>query len=436
MKIPEALLRQADRLEAYYQEHEPSLAPMVRQCFLSTIETTVKQMDDGSYFVITGDIPAMWLRDSAAQVSLYTRFAKEDPDLQEIIEGVILRQAQQGLIDPYANAFNPDDSDPELGAKDETERGPYIWERKYEVDSLCAPVYLAYTYWKATGRSGFFDETWHSMVERIIETFRLEQDHTRSVYSFQRFDCPPSDTLTNEGKGEPVGVTGMTWSGFRPSDDCCQYGYLIPSEMMAVCALGKASEIMKTVYKDPETAAKAEALAEEIRSGIDQYGVYDHPEFGKIYAYEVDGLGHYNLMDDANSPSLLAIPYLGYAAADDPMVQRTRNFILSDENPYYNKGALAKGMGSPHTPEGYIWPIGLTMQALTSNDPAEIRELLSMLAGTHAGTNYIHESFNPDNPEEYTRPWFAWANTLFSELLEDLMEQGFFEGTSAQPSGT
>lgn len=426
MKIPAALTKQAEKLEAYYSVHYPPLAPLVKQCFLNTIETTVRQLEDGSWFVVTGDIPAMWLRDSTAQVELYTRFAREDEELQEILEGVIRKQAEQVLADPYANAFNPDDTDPDRGWKDETKRGPLIWERKYEVDSLCAPVWLAYAYWKATDRTGFFSAQWLDMLKTVICVFRLEQDHSRSEYSFQRHDCPESDTLPCEGRGTPVALTGMTWSGFRPSDDRCMYGYLIPSQIMAVCAMRKGAEIAEAVYGDAGTASDARSLAEEIEEGIRKYGIVKHPVFGEIYAYEVDGLGNVNLMDDGNSPSLLGIPYLGYAEADDPLYQRTRSYVLSRENPYYYEGKMAKGMGSPHTPAGYVWPIGLTMQALTSTDREEILGILKMLSETHAGTNYMHESFDPDDPEVYTRPWFAWANTLFAELLENLMEREFF----------
>ena len=237
-----------------------------------------------------------------------------------------------------------------------------------------------------------------------------------------------TDTLPAGGKGRPVNVTGMTWSGFRPSDDCCKFGYLIPANMMAVTALGYVEEISRDVYGDVELAGRCKALAEEIRDGIMDYGVVNHHKYGRIYAYETDGFGNYNLMDDANSPSLLAMPYLGYCSREDELYQNTRRFILSEDNPYYNAGSRAAGMGSPHTPEGYVWHIGIIMQALTSTDKKEIRNCLEMLADTHAGTNYMHESFNPEEPEEFTRPWFAWANSLFGELLGTLMEQGFFDG--------
>lgn len=424
MKIPESLKKRAAMLEEYYRSHYDGLAPLAAQCFLNTMETTVKQLEDGSYFVITGDIPAMWLRDSAAQVRPYVKFAKEDPELQEILEGVIAKQAEFVCIDPYANAFN--ESANGVGHQDDTILNDHVWERKYEVDSLCAPLYLGYVYWKTTGIDRIFTKEYYDMIQAIADTFTVEQDHARSPYYFRRYDCVKTDTLPAKGLGRPVNVTGMTWSGFRPSDDCCSFGYLIPANMMAVCALRYAQEICRECYKEEDLAQRCGELAEEIQDGIQDYGTVEHPKYGTIYAYETDGFGNYKLMDDANSPSLLAMPYLGYCGKDDPLYQNTRRFLLSADNPYYFEGSIAKGMGSPHTPQGYVWHIGIVMQALTSDDREEILSCLDLLTKTHAGTNYMHESFDPSKPEEYTRSWFAWANTLFAELLDKLMEEKFF----------
>lgn len=424
MKIPRILEERAKELEDYYKIHYKPLAPLVRKCFLNTIETTVKRLEDGSYFVITGDIPAMWLRDSAAQVRPYIKFASRDNQLQEILEGIIEKQAEFVCIDSYANAFN--EAPNGAGHRDNTKSNDHVWERKYEVDSLCAPLYLGYAYWKETGSTKIFTKTFNNMILHILQTFMTEQDHARSEYYFTRKDCVKTDTLPAGGKGRPVNVTGMTWSGFRPSDDCCKFGYLIPSNMMAVVALGYAEEICRIVYKDETLAGRCSVLAEEIQDGIRDYGVVEHPKYGRIYAYETDGFGNFNLMDDANSPSLLSMPYLEYCNREDHLYQNTRRFILSEDNPYYNVGAWAKGVGSPHTPQGYVWHIGIIMQALTSTNRDEIMSCLEMLADTHAGTNYMHEAFHPDRPQEYTRPWFAWANTLFAQLLETLMEQEFF----------
>ncbi len=425
MKIPEILRKRAAELEEYYAARYAALAPLVSRCFLNTMETTVKQLEDGSYFVITGDIPAMWLRDSAAQVRPYVQFAGEDRELQEILEGIIAKQAALVRMDPYANAFN--ESANGAGHKDDTVLNDHVWERKYEVDSLCAPLYLGYHYWKTTGIRRIFTESYYEMIAAIVKTFQTEQDHGKSEYYFQRHNCGKTDTLPNGGRGTAVKVTGMTWSGFRPSDDCCELGYLIPSNMMAVKAMEFADEICRECYGESELAGKCRVLSGEIRRGIERYGVVEHPKYGRIYAYETDGLGRYNLMDDANSPSLLSMPYLGYCDREDPVYQNTRRFILSADNPYYFQGSIARGVGSPHTPEGYVWHIGIIMQALTSVNRGEIEACLDMLAKTHAGTNYMHESFDPSEPEVYSRPWFAWANTLFAELLHKLMEERFWK---------
>lgn len=427
MNVPKVLKERAAKLEAYYKEHYEGLAPLAAQCFLNTMETTVKELEDGSYFVITGDIPAMWLRDSAAQVRPYVKYAKDDSDLQKILESVIGKQAQLVCVDPYANAFNESANGAGAGYEDETQMNDHVWERKYEVDSLCAPLYLGYCYWKETGISRIFTAEYHEMIRKIVHVFTTEQDHRNSPYTFRRYHCVKTDTLPCKGKGRPVNVTGMTWSGFRPSDDSCCFGYLVPSNMMAVKALGYAEEICRECLGDEALAAQCGELAEEIRDGIETYAVVDHPKYGNIYAYETDGYGNHILMDDANSPSLLAMPYLGYCDKEDVLYQNTRKFLLSEDNPYYYEGKLAKGMGSPHTPAGYVWHIGIVMQALTSDSKEEILECLDMLSKTHAGTNYMHESFNPSAPEEFTRSWFAWANTLFAELLDRLMTEGFFE---------
>lgn len=422
MDIPKILLQKADEITEKLQEKYPHIAPLFKGCFLNTIETTVTKSDDGGYFVITGDIPAMWLRDSASQLTHYIRYANEDDELKEIIRSVIARQAQQVCLDPYANAFNivPNPA----SHKDETDfYHDLIWERKYEVDSLCAPLYLAHQYYKETLDDSIFTEEFHEMINKIVTVFKNEQNHfERSSYYFNRQNCPQIDTLPREGKGNEVAYTGMTWSGFRPSDDRCLYGYLVPSNMMAVCALKKGAELANIGYEDNKLESECRSLAFDIDEGIRAHGIYDHPKFGKMYAYEVDGMGNMLLMDDANSPSLMAAPYIGYSDIDDEIYQNTRKFILSFENPWYFEGAAAKGVGSPHTGTDKIWHIALCMQALTSNDPKEIETCLNMIATTHADTYRMHESFNKNDDTDFTRPWFAWANSLFAELAIRLVK--------------
>ena len=417
--IPKILLQKAEELEQKAAQVYPDLAPLAKQCFLNTMETTVTQLEDGSYFVITGDIPAMWLRDSAAQLKPYIKYADQDEDLKHILKSVIEKHVYYVNLDPYSNAFNGKVLEKGYSEDDHSSfQSGWIWERKYEVDSLCAPLYLAHQYYEATGDTSIFTEEFRLMIHRIADTFSTEQRHERSPYWFVREQCPPSDTLPMAGHGRPVNVTGMTWSGFRPSDDACKFGYLIPSNMMAVVALGYAVELLQAGYEDKVLEERCRGLAADIQDGIETYGVCDHPKYGKIYAYETDGFGNYNLMDDANSPSLLSIPYLGYKPAEDPIYQNTRRFVLSPDNPYYYVGQAAQGIGSPHTPPRYIWHISLVMQILTSTDEAEKQQCLEMLSRTHAGTNFMHEGFDADDPTKFTRPWFAWANTLFAQMLE------------------
>ncbi len=417
MKVPQSVY---DRIEKYSNKfkNRPDIVKLYRNCYPNTLETTVELMDDDSVFVLTGDIPAMWLRDSTAQVSHYLPLAAEDEEIRNIIKGVIKSQLKFIRIDPYANSFNSQPND-HGHIDDLPKKSPWVWECKYEIDSLCYPIRLSYLYWKKTGDSSIFDDDFKKTAEIIVDLWILEQNHfENSSYRFTRSGCPWQDTLHNDGKGMPVTYTGMTWSGFRPSDDACVFGYLIPSNMFAVVALKYLIEINDTYFKDSELSNKCKVLKEEIEHGIDIYGTYDHPKYGRIYACETDGMGNRRLFDDANVPSLLSIPYLGFADKNDPMYQRTRKFILSKDNPYYYEGKFGEGIGSPHTPEGYIWHIALSMQGLTSDNTDEIRRVIDILASTDAGTGYMHEGFNADNPSEFSREWFAWSNSLFAELIE------------------
>jgi uncharacterized protein len=405
--IPDSMRRLIDHVAKSLPQY-PQLPKLFADTFSNTYSTTLKPQSDGSTFVITGDIPAMWLRDSAAQVRPYLRLAKSDPHFAELIADVVKRQIAFILHDPYANAFN-ETANGHCHNKDKTEMSAWIWERKYELDSLCAPIKLAYDLWAATGHTKHLDENFKAAARLIIATIKAEQNHASSPYSFERLEGPATDTLTHHGRGNPVAYTGMSWSGFRPSDDACTYNYLIPSNMFAVVALDSLAKLPLQIG--------APELANEIRNGIETHG-----KVGGIYAYETDGFGNHNLMDDANVPSLLAMPYMGYCAKDNPTYQATRAFILSDANPYFYAGEAASGIGSPHTPRDYIWPIALCIQGLTSTSQDEKFTLLETLMNTDAGTGLMHEGFHKNDPTQFTRPWFAWANSMFAEFVLDVSD--------------
>ncbi|GCE08765.1 glycosyl hydrolase [Dictyobacter aurantiacus] len=409
--------RLQDSSEFFQRQGLPDLKAIFSRCMLNTLETTVELLEDGTTFVVTGDIPAMWLRDSTAQVKPYLTVAADDKDVQRLVRGLLQRQVRYILHDPYANAFNREPGRSGF-SHDHTEMTPLLWERKYELDSLCYPLYLLHEYVVRTRDTTIFDETIHQMLQCVIDVMCTEQQHDlQSPYYFERDNGVASDTLPFQGRGTRCNFTGMVWSGFRPSDDACKFGYLVPANMFAVVVLRYVAEYARSIYQDEELALRALRLREEINFGIQTYAIVQHPVYGSIYAYETDGYGNYNLMDDANVPSLLSLPYLGYCAADDPIYLNTRRFILSAANPYYFSGTRARGIGSPHTPHGYIWPIALSMQGLTATDEREVLELVQMLVDTTAGTGYMHESFHPDEPERYTRSWFAWANSLFGEFI-------------------
>lgn len=424
MKAPKAVY---DRIEKYTQKlaDYPKLAELYKNCYPNTLETTVEFKDDGSVFVLTGDIPAMWLRDSTAQVSHYLPLAGEDKEVRDIIKGVIKSQFKYILIDPYANAFNAEPNS-HGHINDLPRNDPWVWERKYEIDSLCYPLRLIYLYWKSTGDSSVFDSQFKKAAKTILELWQVEQRHVeQSPYRFIRTNCPWRDTIHNNGMGAPVTYTGMTWSGFRPSDDGCVFGYLIPSNMFAVVALRYMTEIFGEFFPDEsEFIEQCKVLIDEIQHGIDIYGTVEHPKYGKIYACETDGMGNKRTFDDANVPSLLSAPYLGYCSADDEMYVRTRKFILSEDNPYFFKGKFGQGVGSPHTPDGFIWHIALSMQGLTATDKDEVRAVLDILSSTDADTGYMHEGFCADDPTDFTREWFAWSNSIFAELVEKAVDMG------------
>lgn len=408
----------------------PRLRWMFANCFPNTLDTTVHFRDDGSgeydTFVYTGDIPAMWLRDSGAQVWPYVALCAEDEELRHMIAGVINRQFKLICIDPYANAFN-DGPTGVSGSKDLTgaPQDPNVFERKWEIDSHCYPVRLAYRYWKETGDESVFGELWLNTVRTILETFKTQQrKENEGPYYFLRVTDRQLDTKDRVGWGNPVNPVGLIVSSFRPSDDATQFDFLVPSNFFAVSILRKAAEILSVVNGETALAAECTELADEVAAAIEKYAVYNHPVYGPVYAFEVDGFGNYYLMDDANVPSLLSLPYLECVPADDPVYLNTRRLVWSTDNPYFQRGKAGEGIGGPHIGTHAIWPMSIMMKAFTSDDDEEIRWCIETLMNTDAGTGFVHESFDRDDASNFTREWFAWQNTLFGELIIKIIDDG------------
>lgn len=427
-KIPQVMEDFIKGVCAKFEDNE-KLQKMIYNAFVNTYQTTL-MLEEDETFVITGDIPAMWNRDSACQVRPLLVLAKESEEIRNIIKGVINLHKRQVLIDPYANAFNKTADTVGDHCDDLTDQGPMVWERKYEIDSLCYPIQLAYLYYANTQDDSIFDQGFIDMVEKIYEVFKVEQEHMeKSPYSFRRiadwllFDNQDRiiyETLNCKGKGTPVGYTGMTWSGFRPSDDACQLGYLVPSNCFAVVVLDYVVEIYNKIWPEKDVTKFVE-LRNEIAIGIKEFAIVKNQNGEDVYAYEVDGLGNHLIMDDANVPSLLALPYLGFCSLDDQVYQNTRKTILSKENPFYYAGSVAKGIGSPHTPENHIWHISMAIEGLTTTDKSEKERILKQFINTDNNEYLMHEGFHVDDPSCYSRPWFSWANSMFVEFIFSLV---------------
>ncbi len=416
---------------------DPELATLFVNCFPNTLDTTV---EPGTFegkpdtAVITGDIPAMWLRDSSAQVWPYLPLAAQDVRLRALLEGVIRRQTRCLLIDPYANAFMADLSAPPLSwsRSDLTEVKQGVGERKYELDSLCYPIRLAYGFWKKTGSQAPFDSAWLEAMRLVVATMRVQQRKGGAgPYHFQRSATTSTETLDDDGFGNPVKPVGLIASGFRPSDDACIFPFLVPSNLFAVASLRQLAELLQSLparQSRPQQSRTQQSLAEnslalaaEVESALRAYAVCGVPG-GTIWAYEVDGFGSRLLMDDANVPSLLGLPYLA-SSPDAALYARTRAWVWSERNPWFFRGTAGEGIGGPHEGVDMIWPMSQIVYALTSTSDAEIRQSLRMLKASTAGTGFMHESYHRNDAGKFTRAWFAWANTLFGELIAKLASE-------------
>lgn len=404
------------------------IAWLFENCYPNTLDTTVDfEMIDGQpdTYVITGDIDAMWLRDSTAQVTPYLSLCNKDKALKELIKGVINRQVKCILLDPYANAFFKDFTKVSDWKNDLTKMQPGIHERKWEIDSLCYPIRLSYLYWKETGDATIFTNDWYMAMLLVMQTFKEQQrENGNGPYSFQRTTSWATDGVALGGYGYPAAKCGLIHSMFRPSDDATVFPFLIPSNVFATQAMYYLMEITKPFYNSTNAQAlptqlyhKVQKMYQIMPALIKQEGIIKHPKYGTIYAFEVNGFGSYNLMDDANVPSLLSLPYLSPNFTNASVYAQTRQYILSNENPFFFEGKVAKGIGGPHCGLDMIWPISIIMRGITSKDDAEIKQCLHYLQTTHANTGFMHESFHKDDASNFTRKWFAWANTLFGEFI-------------------
>jgi meiotically up-regulated gene 157 (Mug157) protein len=399
----------------------------------------------------------MWLRDSGAQMHYYVASgaAAESPALTRVIQGLLREHARYVLLDSYANSFT---GAPFSSASRVMRRGGFVNTGNYEPDGWCWSVLLAHALWKSGATAPddappLFDFSFKLALEKMMIQFRLEQDHEHSNYRYVQIDggtcsrrhgtnktycdatgleckrgvaCrPQTPLLPRGGLGNLTNFTGMTWVGFRPSDNECGR-YNIPVNAMVAVAMRKTADLCRHIYKDDALAVLADSLAAEIELGIEQFGIVEAPgQPGKrIYSYSTDGLGNHSILDDANTPSLLSLQYFNFSAADPTVLQRTREWVLSVNNPWYHSGRCAKGVGSSHTPGDMIWPMALISVAITSQDEAELGGALQMLLNSDCGTGYMHESFSADDGCIFTRDYFAWPNSFFAEMLEKLMVEG------------
>ncbi|WP_420177009.1 glycoside hydrolase family 125 protein [Luteococcus sp. OSA5] len=418
-----ALVRRGERIARATSSAE--LGQAYVRLMLDTWTRTLHPGPNG-IFATTGDIPAMWLRDSSAQMRPWLALADELPEVAEVLRGVCLMQWRMIRHDPYANAFNHGPVGGTHHLLDlhmlTSRADPWIWERKYELDSLALPLLLAHQIQQATGSTEHLDWGVHSGFADVVDLWRREQDHATSRYRFIRLPAVVArrhaDTLPRWGRGSPVGRTRMTWQGFRPSDDATRYGYNIPAQLLAVHVLRLGAQWCDRLWHDQPLGARARDLAEQIATGVAEHGTLPDGS----WAYEVDGLGGVLAADDANLPSLLGLPLLTDIARDDPRYLATRARILSAANPWWHTGRVASGIGSPHTPGPRVWPIALAVQGLTETNREEALALARLIASTTAGTGMVHESFHVDDPHRFTRGWFSWANMMFCELLDRLAD--------------
>ncbi|KAK4968670.1 hypothetical protein LTR66_001293 [Elasticomyces elasticus] len=430
---------------------DPDLARLFENSYPNTLDTAIKWKgyangsDEELTFVITGDINAMWLRDSANQMQSYLPLltaSSSNDSIASLYRGVINLQGRYILTSPFCNSFQPPVESglqpaPNPSASEDKVRPPYnnqsVFECKYELDSLAAFLEVSTNYYNATQDTAFFRKySWVDAVSAVVDvaesmmtpTYAANGSVNVSPYSFTRLTDRASETLENNGLGNPVqNGTGLIRSAFRPSDDATIFQLFIPANMMFSRYLDSASNIVAAMGDQRDLARRMSELAASLRSAISTFGIVDSGDFGQVYAYEVDGYGSRNIMDDANIPSLLAAPFYGYLDMNDPIYRNTRTLLLSYKNPYYMRGPVISAVGGPHDGPGYAWPMAAIVRILTSDDDVEITEQLKEIVSSTDGLGLIHESINAFNVSDWTRQWFSWANGLFGQMILDLEDR-------------
>ncbi|OAX85154.1 hypothetical protein ACJ72_00456 [Emergomyces africanus] len=433
---------------------DKDLAQIFRNAFPNTLDTTVRWHVNGTEkknslqgqawegpqsFIVTGDINAEWLRDSTNQLSQYQRLAKKDPKIKTLILGAINTQVEYVLQSPYCNAFQPPPPSclkPIPSTQKDTVHPAYdksvVFECKYELDSLAHFLALSNRFYAETKSTEFISHKWYRAVQAVLRviqeqsepTFAEDGQYDRNEYTFYRWTDVGTETLNLGGIGNPLNSgTGLVRSAFRPSDDATTFGYFIPANAQMAVELNRTAETIKAAGGRPKLIEELMNRAAIIEHGIRNHGIVGNGNFGDVYAFEVDGYGSRLLMDDANMPSLLALPLLGFVDRNDQIYKNTRKMILSKAgNPYYLSGPAFHGIGGPHIGVKNAWPMSVLVRARTSDDDDEIMESINMVRNVSL-LGLIHETINVNNVSDYTRSWFAWANSVFAETILDIAER-------------
>ncbi|EAS28248.3 uncharacterized protein CIMG_09452 [Coccidioides immitis RS] len=442
---------------------DKDLARIFQNAFPNTLDTTVKWHINGSEeakkskkskkkkganpaawegpqsFIVTGDINAEWLRDSTNQLAQYQVLSKKDPNIKNLILGAINTQAEFVIQSPYCNAFQPPPASrlpPTNNGQEDSVHPVYeptvVFECKYELDSLANFLSLGNQFYEHSGSSAFLTGRWYQALDTVLNVIQAQSESTfdeygsyvRNEYTFQRTTDIGTETLNLGGIGNPLNnETGLVRSAFRPSDDATIMGFFIPANAMMAVELKRTANVLQETGGNAELVDRLRGLSKRIEQGVWEHGVVTHKKYGEVFAFEVDGYGSYVLMDDANLPSLLALPLLGFVKEDDKVYQNTRRMILSKcGNPYYLVGSAFHGIGGPHIGVKNAWPMSVLVRARTAQSDEEIMESINMVRDSSL-LGLIHESVNVNRIQQYTRSWFAWANSVFAQTILDLAER-------------